>query len=81
MIQVNNLSKHFGAQVLFEDASFNISKGERVGLVGRNGMGKSTLFRMILAQESADEGEISIPKGYRIGYLEQHIAFTKTSVL
>ncbi|TNE97336.1 MAG: ABC-F family ATP-binding cassette domain-containing protein [Deltaproteobacteria bacterium] len=81
MIQVNNLSKHFGAQILFEDASFNISKGERVGLVGRNGMGKSTLFRMILAQESADEGEISIPKGYRIGYLEQHIAFTKTSVL
>jgi ATP-binding cassette subfamily F protein 3 len=81
MIQVNNLSKHFGAQVLFEEASFNISRGERVGLVGRNGMGKSTLFRMILAQETADEGEIAIPKGYRIGYLEQHIEFSKPTVL
>lgn len=81
MIQVNNLSKHFGAQVLFEDASFNISNGERVGLVGRNGMGKSTLFRMILGQELADSGEIAIPKSYKIGYLEQHIEFTSSTVL
>ena len=81
MIQANNLSKQFGGQLLFKGVSFNLTKGEKVGLVGRNGAGKSTIFNIILGKISPDEGEISAPKGYRIGQLEQHIVFTKATVL
>lgn len=81
MIQAKNLSKHFGAQELFHNVSFQLGPRERVGLVGRNGSGKSTLFKLILGELSADGGEISIPKGYRLGALEQHIHFTKPTVL
>ena len=51
MIIVNSLEKSFGAQNLFEGVSFLMNEGERVGLVGKNGTGKSTLFKMILGQE------------------------------
>ncbi|MGZ3787316.1 MAG: ABC-F family ATP-binding cassette domain-containing protein [Bacteriovorax sp.] len=81
MIQAKNLSKHFGAQELFESVSFQLGPRERVGLVGRNGSGKSTLFKLVLGELSADSGEISIPKGYKLGALEQHIHFTKSTVL
>jgi ATP-binding cassette subfamily F protein 3 len=81
MIQAKNLSKHFGGQELFDRVSFQLGNRERVGLVGRNGSGKSTLFKLILGELSADSGEISIPKGYRLGALEQHIHFTKSTVL
>lgn len=81
MIQVTKVSKQFAGQVLFQDLSFNIAPGERVGLVGRNGSGKSTLFSLILGNQTPDEGEIQIPKGYRIGQLEQHIKFSEPTVL
>ena len=81
MIIVNNLEKSFGPQSLFDGVSFLINEGERVGLVGKNGTGKSTLFKMILEQESPDSGTLTTPKGYRIGALEQIICFTKPTVL
>ena len=81
MIVVNDLEKSFGPQSLFEGVSFLINEGERVGLVGKNGTGKSTLFKMILGQESPDSGTLTTPKGYRIGALEQIICFTKPTVL
>ncbi|VAX25565.1 Bis-ABC ATPase YheS [hydrothermal vent metagenome] len=81
MIQVSSLQKAYGAQILFDNLSFLVNKGERVGLVGRNGTGKSTLFKMILGEEQTDSGTISAPKGYKIGTLEQHIHFTKPNVL
>ncbi|HEB71792.1 MAG TPA: ABC-F family ATP-binding cassette domain-containing protein [Nitrospirae bacterium] len=81
MIQISSLQKAYGAQILFDDLSFLVNKGERVGLVGRNGTGKSTLFKMILGEEQTDSGTISMPKGYKIGTLEQHIHFTKSNVL
>jgi ATP-binding cassette subfamily F protein 3 len=81
MIQAKNLSKHFGGQELFDRVSFQLGSRERLGLVGRNGSGKSTLFKLILGELSPDFGEITIPKGYRLGALEQHIHFTKSTVL
>ncbi len=81
MIQVNNLNKCYGRQVLFEKAGFVLNPGERVGLVGRNGHGKTTLFKIILGQDHVDSGNISIPKGYKIGHLSQHISFSENTVL
>ncbi|MDY6905068.1 MAG: ABC-F family ATP-binding cassette domain-containing protein [Thermodesulfobacteriota bacterium] len=81
MIKAVNLSKSYGAQVLFDDIGFDVNAGERVGLVGRNGHGKTTLFRLIIGREQPDAGEIAIPKGYRIGYVTQHVAFSAPTVL
>jgi ATP-binding cassette subfamily F protein 3 len=81
MIAVDRLSKSFGAQLLFDGISFKINRKERVGLVGRNGHGKTTLFRIIAGLESADSGTVSVPKNYRIGYVEQEPAFRAESVL
>jgi len=81
MLQVSNLDKSYGQQVLFDKVGFTISPGERLGLVGRNGHGKTTLFRLILGQEHQDSGVISIPAGYRIGHLSQHISFSENTVL
>ncbi|WP_319407728.1 ABC-F family ATP-binding cassette domain-containing protein [uncultured Desulfosarcina sp.] len=81
MISIENLHKSFGGRVLFDGVSFKINSKERVGLVGRNGHGKSTLFRIIVGEEGYDEGAISMPRGYRIGYVQQHIQFTENTVL
>ncbi|MCX8069601.1 MAG: ATP-binding cassette domain-containing protein, partial [Thermodesulfovibrionales bacterium] len=81
MIQILNLAKSYGKQILFENLSFTLNKGEKVGLVGRNGSGKTTLLRLILGLENYDEGSILIPKGYKIGYLKQHINFTQKTTL
>jgi ATP-binding cassette subfamily F protein 3 len=81
MISIQGLDKSYSKEVLFEEASFQMGPGERVGLIGRNGHGKSTLFRILLGQEQSDEGKITFPKNYRIGHLEQHIHFTKPTVL
>lgn len=80
MIQISNLCKHFGPQELFTNLSFKLNPGNRVGLVGRNGSGKSTLFKLILGEEHYDEGEIIIPKGYRIGALRQHLEFSEPTL-
>ncbi len=80
MISVDNLSKSFGASVLFQNVSFKINRRERVGLVGRNGHGKTTLFRILSGQEEPDAGHIAIPKNYRIGYVKQNIDFTSETV-
>ncbi len=81
MINIENLCKSYGGRVLFDGVSFKINAKERVGLVGRNGHGKSTLFRIIVGEESADGGGITMPKGYRIGHVTQHIHFTEKTVL
>jgi ATP-binding cassette subfamily F protein 3 len=81
MIQLVSIEKSFGEREIFSRASLNINSGERVALFGRNGSGKSTLLRIIAGEESADSGEVSTPKGYRIGYLKQHLSFSQESVL
>jgi len=81
VIQVFSLAKSYGDQKLFSEVTFTLNKGERVGLVGRNGSGKSTIFKLILGDELADQGEILFPKNYKVGALKQHLKFTQKTVL
>ena len=73
MISLSRISKQYGRQLVFVDASFQLNPGERAGLVGPNGSGKTTLFRMIVGEESADDGDVSVPKKLTIGYFRQDI--------
>lgn len=77
-LDVQNLSKRFGAQVLFENISFSIAEGQRVGLIAQNGTGKSTLLAMLTGHESKDGGEIVYRNGLRVGFLEQSPQFEPT---
>jgi len=81
MIIAENISKRYGGQVLFESLNFRINPREKVGLVGRNGHGKTTLFRIITGEEHPDDGKISAPKNYTLGYLQQRLSFTRDTVL
>ncbi|MFW5975206.1 MAG: ABC-F family ATP-binding cassette domain-containing protein [Desulfosalsimonas sp.] len=81
MINIEGLSKSYGGTVLFDNISFRVNSGERVGLVGRNGHGKTTLFRIILGEESPDSGIVSCPKNYRIGHVSQSLEFSSPTVL
>ena len=73
MIAFSRISKQYGRQVLFVDASFQLNPGEKVGLVGPNGAGKTTLFRMIVGEESPDEGDVAVPKKLTVGYFRQDV--------
>jgi len=73
MISFAGVSKQYGKQVLFVEASFQLNPGEKAGLVGPNGSGKSTLFRMIAGEEDADDGVINVPKKIAIGYFKQEV--------
>jgi ATPase subunit of ABC transporter with duplicated ATPase domains len=73
MISLTRISKQYGRQILFVDASFQLNPGEKVGLVGPNGSGKTTLFRFIAGEEVPDEGDVSIPKKLTVGYFRQDV--------
>src|SRR3954465_6230834 len=73
MVSFTKISKQYGRQILFVDASFQLNPGEKVGLVGPNGSGKTTLFRMITGEETPDEGDVSVPKKLTIGYFRQDV--------
>src|SRR5205085_4525189 len=73
MISFNRVSKQYGRQLIFVEASCQLNAGEKAGLVGPNGAGKTTLFRMIVGEESPDDGEVSVPKKITIGYFRQDI--------
>lgn len=68
---VQNVTKYYGAEKLFENICFEIKTGERVGLIGANGSGKTTLLKCIMRSEEIQEGEISVRKGSKVGYLHQ----------
>ncbi|WP_420971230.1 ABC-F family ATP-binding cassette domain-containing protein [Bradyrhizobium sp. B120] len=73
MIRLDNVSKQVGHQILFIEASAALQKGEKIGLVGPNGSGKTSLFRMISGQEVPDEGQVSLDRGISIGYFSQDV--------
>ena len=71
MLSISNLCRRFGSQVVFDHASWTVTERERVALVGANGSGKSTLLRMIAGLDEPDDGTISLPRGWAVGYLPQ----------
>ena len=81
MIAVENLTKTYGSRILFDSIGFKINAKERVGLVGRNGHGKTTLLRILIGEEDYDSGHVAVPRGYRIGHVKQQLQFTQKSVL
>ena len=74
MVELTNITKQHGSQVLFLDASMKVNPGEKVGLVGANGAGKTTIFRMILGEERPDEGSVERPTRLTLGYFRQDFA-------
>ena len=72
---LSNVEKHFGKKVLFEKADMAIFEGERVGFIGANGTGKSTLFKMLMGQVQPDVGTVAVARGTRVGYLVQNPSF------
>jgi len=82
MITLRNVHKSFGNQILLDGASLQINEQDRFALVGPNGAGKSTLFKLIMGQEEADSGEVSLRSGITFGYLPQETAtFSKHHVI
>ena len=74
-LDVQNLTKRFGAQVLFDNISFSIAEGQKVGLVSRNGTGKSTLMSVLMDKEGHESGDIIYRRDLKVGYLEQSPQF------
>ncbi len=72
ILSAKGLSKYYGERQLFSDLTFSLGETDRIGFIGENGCGKTTLFRMLVGEESADGGEIVRAKELRIGYMEQH---------
>ena len=74
MLTISSVTKSYGGRILFEEASLQVNRGDRVGLVGPNGAGKSTLFSLILGESSPDDGRIVIERAATVGYLPQENA-------
>jgi ATP-binding cassette, subfamily F, member 3 len=73
MISLSSVTKGFGSQTLYKDASLQLNPSEKVGLVGPNGAGKTTLFRLICGTEGTDLGQVSVPKSLRVTYFRQDV--------
>ena len=81
MIELINISKSYPTGELYSDLNLRLNQGDKVGLVGRNGTGKSTLFKLILGEEQQDSGAIKLPKAYQIGTLKQYFDFTEKTLI
>ena len=73
VLHFSNVSKYIGSRVLYSDASFQANPGDKLGLVGPNGVGKTTVFRIITGTESIDEGQVSVPSKTKVGYFSQDV--------
>jgi ATP-binding cassette subfamily F protein 3 len=77
MISFNNVSKHYGGQIIYDNSSFILRPGDKVGLVGPNGAGKTTVFRILTKEEGFDGGSITVPEKIRVAYFSQNIGEMK----
>ena len=76
MLTAHHISKSFGVQVILDSVSFSLNRGERIGLVGPNGCGKTTLLRILIGQDQPDSGTVQwAPPNVRVGYLAQGAEF------
>ena len=75
LFRINNAWKSYGGNEILKGVSFQVNPSEKVGLVGRNGAGKTTVFRLITGQEAPDEGEVIKMNGLTLGLLDQHVDF------
>ena len=75
MIQLSNITLNFGAHVIFDSITVTIKPGEKVGLVGRNGSGKSTMLKLLSGELRQNNGQLDIPSSYKVGYLAQTVTF------
>lgn len=73
LLSLSKVNKYFGERCLFENVSFSVEDHDKIGLIGANGCGKTTLFKMILEGDTHDGGDIFLPKSTNVGYLEQHV--------
>ena len=81
LFRLSDVFKSYGTQDILRGTSLQINPGEHVGLVGRNGAGKSTIFRLVRGEESADKGEVVKARGVRLGLLDQHVHFEAGSTV
>lgn len=81
IITVNNLTKYYGAELIFRDVGFQVARGEKVAIVGVNGAGKSTLLRIIAGQEMPTAGSVHMARGARLAYLAQEVRFDSQRTL
>ena len=70
-LQIENLTKSYGERMLFADVTFGVNEGDKIGIVAKNGTGKSTLLSIIAGREAPDSGKVTFADGIRTGYLEQ----------
>ncbi len=80
LLGIHSLAKSFGTQILFDDLSFTVRQGERIGLIGPNGSGKSTLLKILMGLDAQDSGSITKKNNLRLGYAEQDPVFAAKSV-
>ena len=75
MLNIHNLSISFGGEYLFDEITFRLGAGDRVGLIGKNGAGKSTMLKILSGEQEPDTGQIAKDKELKIGFLKQDIDF------
>ena len=81
LFRLSDVYKSYSAQDVLRGASFQINPSEHVGLVGRNGAGKTTIFRLVTGEESADRGDVVRARGLKLGLLDQHVHFATGSTV
>ncbi|MGN0231036.1 MAG: ABC-F family ATP-binding cassette domain-containing protein [Muribaculaceae bacterium] len=81
ILQIENLSKSFGDRIIFEDININLSEGDKVGIIAKNGIGKTTLMNIIMGRETFDSGKITFRNDIKVGYLEQLPEFDPESTI
>ncbi|MDE6359165.1 MAG: ATP-binding cassette domain-containing protein, partial [Duncaniella sp.] len=80
-LQVEDLTKSYGDRILFESVTFGVNEGDKIGIIAKNGTGKSTLLRLLSGVESPDSGTVTFRNDLRVGFLDQDPVFTPHATL